>query len=298
MDVDLASRAMQRRGLIEESTADEAVESKTSAELRELSRRGSVSGASSSLRSALERLFSSHPTPPAGVQAAEAPSRPPPPPPAPPPPPPPLRSHQPSAQEVHTPAQMGRTEGPRGRRPRGRRSGGADGRDGRMDLRWLGQPWVLAALSLAVLLAVASSSWAATAAAQVPGLDVNMLLRTNSEVFSTALQEATARADGAVAERERMTAQLKTCQRDLQAREDYLKAAAPEVQKLREELREAQFALTRIEAYFGAAAMAEAQRHRGWLQRALAMGSDGGAYLMQRQTGSASGSGGVASRAL
>jgi hypothetical protein len=53
----------------------------------------------------------------------------------------------------------------------------------------------------------------------------------------------------------------------------YLKAAAPEVQKLRDQLREAQDALLRVEAYFGAAAMAEAQQHRGWLRRALSLGA-------------------------
>jgi len=100
------------------------------------------------------------------------------------------------------------------------------------------------------------------------------LLRTNGEVLSKALNEATARADRAVTERERTAAQLDQCHKDLQQRDDYLKAAAPEVRRLKEELDQAKEALVRVEAYFGAAAVLEAQRHRGWLTRALAMGAD------------------------
>lgn len=100
------------------------------------------------------------------------------------------------------------------------------------------------------------------------------LLRANSEALASALQAATQRADAAVAERERTAARLEQCEADLAQRDEYLKAAAPEVRKLREELREAQDALLRTEAYFGAAAMVEAQKHRGWLRRALAMGAD------------------------
>ena len=103
---------------------------------------------------------------------------------------------------------------------------------------------------------------------------LNTMLRTNGELFAGALREATNRADAAVGERERLSALLDQCRHDLGVRDDYLKAAAPEVRALRDQLREAQDALLRVEAYFGAAAMAEAQANRGWLRRALAMGAD------------------------
>ena len=102
------------------------------------------------------------------------------------------------------------------------------------------------------------------------------LVRQQGAVLSSALQDATRRADAAVAERERTAALLATCERDLKGRDDYLARVAPEVRKLQSDLREAHLALERIEAYFGAAAVAEAQRHRGWLRRALAS-SGGGA---------------------
>ena len=100
------------------------------------------------------------------------------------------------------------------------------------------------------------------------------IVRANSDVLQRALQEATARADRAISTRERLGAQLEQCQRDLRERDDYSSAAVPRVDALRDQLREAQDALTRVEAYFGAAAMMEAQRHRGWLRRALSMGAD------------------------
>ena len=51
--------------------------------------------------------------------------------------------------------------------------------------------------------------------------------------------------------------------------------ALAQVRALKTQLREAQDALLRVEAYFGASAMAEANAHRGWLRRALALGADG-----------------------
>ena len=43
-------------------------------------------------------------------------------------------------------------------------------------------------------------------------------MRTHGEVLSSALQEATRRADVAVAERERTSALLEQCQKDVKAR--------------------------------------------------------------------------------
>ena len=100
------------------------------------------------------------------------------------------------------------------------------------------------------------------------------LLRSNNDVIKTALHQATQRADRAVADRERVGAQLEQCQKELTARDEYLKAAGPKVDALREQLREAQDALVRVEAYFGAAAVMEAQKHRGWLRKALSMRAD------------------------
>ena len=138
-----------------------------------------------------------------------------------------------------------------------------------------------------------------------PSADVNSLFRTQHDTLASALKEATTRADQAIAERERFSASRDQCRRDLIAaernthalverertlakldlslRDEYLQRAAPEVQKLRAELREAQDALLRVESYFGAAAMAEAQRHRGWLRRALALGADLGAQQQPQQ---------------
>ena len=108
------------------------------------------------------------------------------------------------------------------------------------------------------------------------GVDVNQLLRTNSEIFGDALQIEKKRADAAVVELATTNGALKTCERDLKARNDYISGpVTEELRKLRAELSEATEALTRVEAYFGAAAMLEAQQHRGWLRRALAMGADG-----------------------
>ena len=104
---------------------------------------------------------------------------------------------------------------------------------------------------------------------------ISELLRTNGAVFSGALNEATGRADKAVAERERLGALLEQCRSDVKARDEYLIAAAPEVRALQEQLREAQDTLLRVEAYFGATAMAQAQRYRGWLGSSLGMGSGG-----------------------
>lgn len=137
---------------------------------------------------------------------------------------------------------------------------------------------LLASVAAVAAVAVAGSSWFAatrSSPAEPPSSStMSELLRTNGEVLSKALNEATARADRAVTERERTAAQLDQCHKDLQQRDDYLKAAAPEVRRLKEELDQAKEALVRVEAYFGAAAVLEAQRHRGWLTRALAMGAD------------------------
>ena len=105
------------------------------------------------------------------------------------------------------------------------------------------------------------------------------IVRQQGAVLSEALQAATRRADTAVAERERAANLLSTCERDLKQRDEYLAAAAPEVRRLQAELREAHLAIERIEAYFGAAAVAEAQRQRGWLRRAL--GTRGGGLGME-----------------
>ena len=142
--------------------------------------------------------------------------------------------------------------------------------------------WLILAAAVIVTISVVvpALAWACwpsvPTAASAPASDATLseVLRTNGEIFGGALQDAIARAERAVAESARVSAQLETCQRDLQQRDEYLKAAAPEVRALREQLREAQDALTRAEAYFGAAAMIEAQRHRGWLRRALAMGAE------------------------
>jgi len=198
------------------------------------------------------------------------------------------------ADALHTQVQAqaaDRTEGPKGRRPRGgRRGGGAESRDvttaksppsespSHLSMTVLLLAAVLVVLA-AVVVAVAQP-WAPPQPRAVeppapPALDLNQLLRTNSEVLSSALKETTSRADHAVGEREKATAELQQCRRDVKQRDDYLKdVAAPELQRLRQQLREAQDALVRIESYFGAAAVAEAQRHRGWLQRALAVGAD------------------------
>ena len=148
-------------------------------------------------------------------------------------------------------------------------------------LPWLSVVMVLVALLVAGLgfsmgSARGAMPWVMPAPTAPPGVDVNQILRTNSEIFGSALQDEKRRADHAVSEKATSAAALTSCQRDLAARDQYISGpVTSEMRKLRDELAEAKEALLRVEAYFGAAAMQEAQRHRGWLRRALAMGADG-----------------------
>ena len=291
------------------------MEDETESELRELRRSGSVSGASAGLRAALESIFSR------SSQPAEPPPPPPPRPPPPPPifpgarPPPQVTLPEPPQQQ---PAPLhDRAEGPRNRRPRSnsRRGGGGGGQGAApaaQQMQWISMAGVVL-LALMVAFLLGRTPTAAPPPVE-PSADVNSLFRTQHDTLASALKEATTRADQAIAERERFSAsrdacrrdliaaernthalverertlakleaKLEQCQRDLSLRDEYLQRAAPEVQKLRAELREAQDALLRVESYFGAAAMAEAQRHRGWLRRALALGADLGAQQQPQQ---------------
>ena len=152
-------------------------------------------------------------------------------------------------------------------------------------------PWLSAGVALlfALLVAVLSQSaaWApqrdvrdarasALADRAETGVDMNALLKTNSEVFSGALKDATRQATEATQKLGGLSEKLERCEADLLARDEYLQKVAPEVKRLKDELREAQDALIRVESYFGAAAVLEAQRHRGWLSRALGGGYMGG----------------------
>ena len=272
---------------------------KVAAELGELSRQRSVSGASASLRASLESMFAKRSEPAIPPPIDPPPPLPPQPPPPPlPPPPPPLPPAPPSfssnnplptARPPPQTHQSERTDGPRGRRPRGRRgsatssgeatAGSASGVGGWGDSqRWLSGSLLALAVAIMVAVGAATFGWmlrvGAPPIASPEHAAMAEIVRANSDVLQRALQEATARADRAISTRERLGAQLEQCQRDLRERDDYSSAAVPRVDALRDQLREAQDALTRVEAYFGAAAMMEAQRHRGWLRRALSMGAD------------------------
>ena len=242
-----------------------AAKSATAVELEELTQRGSVSGASSSLRQALEGILSGKGQSNQGSsqpskRAPAAHSVPPPP-----PPPPPL---QVPGNEV-----SGRRPGA-GRRNRSRplSNGGIQA-----------MPSIAAVAIAAALIAVGTTKHMALAGSpreQEVGAMYSQLLRTNSDIFSGALQDATARADGAVVERERTASQLSQCLNDLKARDEYIEVARPEMRRLRSELIAAKEALVRVEVYFGAAAVVEAQQHRGWLQKALDMGADIGTSIV------------------
>ncbi|EOD10449.1 hypothetical protein EMIHUDRAFT_236986 [Emiliania huxleyi CCMP1516] len=139
---------------------------------------------------------------------------------------------------------------------------------------WL--PMAMAAFALLVAVgasALSLHSPTARAEADLPGVREGTapwlveLMRSNQHAHSQAQQavsgayhDASRRADAcseelraAVADLARAESRAQTCDRDLLARDEYLKAAAPEA-----ELKEAQEQLVRVEAYFGAAAMAEA----------------------------------------
>jgi hypothetical protein len=78
---------------------------------------------------------------------------------------------------------------------------------------------VIAALAIAVL-SVPARAEAPSGSGRAEAADVNTLLRTNSEIFTSALRDSTGRADQAVAERERLAAQLERCQQDLTQRDE------------------------------------------------------------------------------
>jgi len=95
------------------------------------------------------------------------------------------------------------------------------------------------------------------------------MIRTSGDIFASALRDAIGRADEAVSERERTSALLDQCKIHLAAQAEQQLDGQEQLRQAHEELRELREAFVRIEAYFGASAMQEAQQQRGWLQRAL-----------------------------